>query len=127
METVDMDSVAASDTSPSITDSGGGVRFTPFEGQRTGFEPEPESRENDKSASQSRDSWYPKEGERGMQDAVVSEARDRQADLLAKIAEASRLPNPRHGPTIEEMCSSLFAEHSARTIKTVKETLTARS
>ncbi|KAG9732433.1 hypothetical protein KCU73_g11321, partial [Aureobasidium melanogenum] len=127
METVSMDSVAASDTSLFITDSGGGVRFTPFEGQRTGFEPEPESRENDKSASRSRDSWYPEEGERGMQDAVVSEARDRQADLLANIAEASRLPNPRHGPTIEGMCSSLFAEHSARMIETVKETLTARS
>ncbi|KAH0182569.1 hypothetical protein KCV03_g10299, partial [Aureobasidium melanogenum] len=79
METVDMDSVAALDTSPSITDSEGGVKFTPFEEQRTGFEPE--SRENDKPASQSRDSWYPKEGEKGMQDAVVAEDRDRQADL----------------------------------------------
>ncbi|KAG9732352.1 hypothetical protein KCU59_g11919, partial [Aureobasidium melanogenum] len=64
METVDMDSVAASDTSLFITDSGGGDRFTPFEGQRAGFEPESESRENDKSASRSRDSWYPEEGAR---------------------------------------------------------------
>ncbi|KAG9632755.1 hypothetical protein KCU64_g16103, partial [Aureobasidium melanogenum] len=124
METVSMDSVAASDTSPSITDSEGGVEFTPFEEQRTGFEPE--SRENDKSASQFRDSWYPKEGDRGMQDAVVAEDRDRQADLLAKIAEASCLSNSRHGPTTEEMCSSLFAEHIARAIEIVKETLTAR-
>ncbi|KAG9591187.1 hypothetical protein KCU77_g8287, partial [Aureobasidium melanogenum] len=126
METVDMDSVAASDTSLFITDSGGGDRFTPFEGQRAGFEPESESRENDKSASRSRDSWYPEEGARGMQDAVVSEARDRQADLLAKIAEASRLPNFRHGPTIEEMCSSLFAEHSTRTIETKQEDIFSR-
>ncbi|KAG9665801.1 hypothetical protein KCU76_g18220, partial [Aureobasidium melanogenum] len=119
METVDMDSVAALDTSPSITDSEGGVKFTPFEEQRTGFEPE--SRENDKPASQSRDSWYPKEGEKGMQDAVVAEDRDRQADLLAKIAEALCLTNSRHGPTTEEMCSSLFAEHIARAIEIKQE------
>ncbi|KAG9968499.1 hypothetical protein KCU78_g24211, partial [Aureobasidium melanogenum] len=71
METVDMDSVAALDTSPSITDSEGGVKFTPFEEQRTGFEPG--SRENDKSASRYRDSWDSRKGEKGMLDAVVAE------------------------------------------------------
>ncbi|KAG9876221.1 hypothetical protein KCU98_g22154, partial [Aureobasidium melanogenum] len=139
METVDMDSVAASDTSPSITDSEGGVKFTPFEEQRTGFGPE--SRENDKSASRYRDSWDSRKGEKGMLDAVVAEVirlrkelfaiteedRNRQESLLAKIAEASRVPNPRDGLMTEEMCSSLFAEHSARMIETVKEILTARS
>lgn len=87
METVDMDSVAASDTSRSITDSEGGVKFTPFEEQRTGFEPE--SRENDKSASRSRDSWYPKEGEKGMQDAVVAEVTRLKSELLSIVEEVT--------------------------------------
>ena len=46
---------------------------------------------------------------------------------MAKIAKASRVLNSTDSPMTEEMCSSLFAEHSARTIETVKETLTARS
>ncbi|KAH0224628.1 hypothetical protein KCV06_g10352, partial [Aureobasidium melanogenum] len=138
METVDMDSVPASDTSPFITDNGVGVRLTPSGRERTGSEPE--LREHDRSASRYRDSWDSRKGEKGMLDAVVAEvtrlrrellsiaeeARDRQEGLLAKIAEASRLPNPRHGPTIEEMCSSLFAEHSARTIETKQEDVFSR-
>lgn len=87
METVDMDSVAALDTSPSITDSEGGVKFTPFEEQRTGFGPE--SRENDKSASRYRDSWVSREGEKGMLDAVVAEVIRLRKELFAITEEVT--------------------------------------
>ncbi|KAG9968346.1 hypothetical protein KCU78_g24253, partial [Aureobasidium melanogenum] len=53
--------------------------------------------------------------------AITEEDRNRQESLLAKIAEASRVPNPRDGLMTEEMCSSLFEEHSARMIETKQE------